>query len=41
LLGRASGLDLSGRPWPVRAAVNLAYVSACLAITLAIGNFAA
>src|SRR3546814_136640 len=41
LLGRASGLDLSGKPWPARAAVNLAYVSVCLAITLAIGHFAA
>jgi hypothetical protein len=41
LLGRASGMDLSGKPWPVRAAVNISYVSACLAITLAIGNFAA
>jgi hypothetical protein len=41
LLGRASGLNLSGRPWPVRAAVNLLYVFACLAITLAIGHFTA
>jgi D-alanyl-lipoteichoic acid acyltransferase DltB (MBOAT superfamily) len=41
LLGRASGLNLSGRPWPVRAAVNLLYVSACLAITLAIGHVTA
>ena len=41
LLGHASGLDLSGRPWLVRALVNLIYVSACLAITLAITHFMA
>ncbi|WCE05836.1 MBOAT family O-acyltransferase [Pseudoxanthomonas sp. JBR18] len=35
VLGRAVGLDLSGRPWVARAAANLAYVLACLAITLA------
>src|SRR3546814_317806 len=41
LLGRAAGLNFSGRPWLARAAVNVAYVSACLAITLAIGHFTA
>jgi hypothetical protein len=39
LLGNASGLDLSGRSWLMRAAVNLTYVSACLAIPLGIGHF--
>lgn len=41
VLGRAMGVDLSGRPWLVRAAVNLAYLSTCLAITLAIGHLVA
>jgi D-alanyl-lipoteichoic acid acyltransferase DltB (MBOAT superfamily) len=41
LLGHVSGLDLSGRPWVVRAAANLTYVSACLGITIAIGRFTA
>ncbi len=41
LVGRAVGLDLSGRPWVARAAVNLAYISVCLAITLAIGYYVA
>ena len=35
LLGRVAGLDLSGQPWLARALVNLVYLSACLAITLA------
>lgn len=39
VLGQALGLDLSHRSWPVRAAANLAYVSACLAITFATGHF--
>ncbi|GAB3346642.1 acyltransferase [Marilutibacter aestuarii] len=34
LLGEAAGMDLSGRPWAIRAAVHAAYLSACLAITL-------
>lgn len=37
LLGRASGLEFSARSWSVRAAVNLMYVLACLAITLVMG----
>jgi D-alanyl-lipoteichoic acid acyltransferase DltB (MBOAT superfamily) len=37
VLGRAVGLNLSGQPWVARATVNLAYLSVCLAITLAIG----
>lgn len=41
LLGRAAGLDLSGWPWPVRAAANLGYVAACLGVTLAIGRLTA
>jgi D-alanyl-lipoteichoic acid acyltransferase DltB (MBOAT superfamily) len=41
LLGRAVGLDSSGWPWVARATVNLTYISACLAITLAIGHFIA
>ncbi|MEW6320306.1 MAG: acyltransferase [Acidobacteriota bacterium] len=41
LLGRASGLDLSEKPWPVRAASNLIYVLSCLAIALALGHVAA
>jgi len=36
-VGRVSGLDLSGRPWLMDAAVTLAYMLARLAITLAIG----
>lgn len=36
LLGRVAGLDLAGRSWGVRAAVNAAYVLACLAVTLII-----
>ncbi len=40
LLGQGSGLNLSHRPWLVRAAVNLAYASAWLAIVLAIRHFA-
>ncbi len=39
LIGRATGLDLSGRPWVVKATVNLVYVLTCLATTLAIGRF--
>jgi D-alanyl-lipoteichoic acid acyltransferase DltB (MBOAT superfamily) len=41
LIGRSIGLDLSERPWIVRATVNLVYLSVCLAITLAISYFVA
>jgi D-alanyl-lipoteichoic acid acyltransferase DltB (MBOAT superfamily) len=41
LLGQAADLDLSDKPWPVRAASNLTYTLACLAITLVIGHFTA
>lgn len=34
LLGSATGLDLSSKPWIVRATANLAYLSGCLALTL-------
>lgn len=37
LIGRAAGLDFSGRPWIARATVNLVYLLVCLAITLVIG----
>lgn len=32
--GRAVGMDFSGRPWLIRACVNLTYILACLAVTL-------
>jgi len=38
VLGRRLGLDVSGGPWAARAAVNLAYLSTCLVITLFIGH---
>jgi hypothetical protein len=38
VLGRATGLDLSGRPWLTRAAVNFAYLALCLGITLRIDH---
>ncbi len=41
LLGRASGLDLSGKSWLVRATANLSYLSACLLIAVAIRHLAA
>ena len=34
IIGRAVGLDLSGRPWMVRAGSNLSYLAICLALTL-------
>ena len=34
VLGRAFGMDLSNRSWLVRAAINLAYVTFCLALAL-------
>ena len=34
--GRAMHMDLSGRPWLVRAVVNITYVAVCLAAVLAI-----
>jgi hypothetical protein len=34
VLGSAVGLDFSHRPWAVRAGVNLAYIVACLTLTL-------
>ncbi len=36
LLGRAVRMNLSSKAWSVRAAVNLVYLAACLAIALAI-----
>ncbi len=41
LLGRAAGLDFSGRPWAARAVANLVYLLVCLGITLVIGYFVA
>lgn len=41
VIGRLAGLDLSARSWIVRATVNLAYLVACLAITLAMGHLVA
>jgi len=35
VLGRAAGMDLSSRPWLIRASANLAYIAICLAVTLA------
>ena len=37
--GRAMRMDLSGRPWLVRATVNIVYVAVCLAAVLAIKAF--
>ena len=34
VFGRAVGMDLSSRPWLIRAGVNLTYVGACLTVTL-------
>ena len=34
LFGRAVGMDLSDRPWLVRAVVNLTYIGVCLALTI-------
>jgi hypothetical protein len=34
VFGRAANLDFSGRPWFVRALVNLGYIGLCLALTL-------
>jgi len=36
LLGRAVGMDLSERPWPVRATVNLVYLAVSLVIALVV-----
>lgn len=41
LCGQASGLDLSGRRWLLRAGANFAYVAVCLALTLVTLRFAA
>ena len=35
VLGQTVGLDLSNRPWLIRAFANLTYVGVCLALTLA------
>lgn len=35
VLGRAAGMNLSRRPWLIRAFANLTYVGASLAVTLA------
>jgi len=37
--GNAIGLDFSNKPWIVRAAANLTYLAACLALTLALTRF--
>ncbi len=34
VFGRAVGMDLSNRPWLLRAGVNLTYIVICLAMTL-------
>jgi D-alanyl-lipoteichoic acid acyltransferase DltB (MBOAT superfamily) len=34
VLGNSIGMDLSSRPWTVRAGINLTYIVACLAVTL-------
>lgn len=34
LAGEALRMDTSALPWPARAAINLSYVGACLALTL-------
>lgn len=34
LFGRRARLDFSHRAWPVRASANLAYIGACLGLTL-------
>jgi hypothetical protein len=39
LAGATAQMDLSGRPWLVRAAANIAYVAACLAAVLALKAF--
>ncbi len=36
LLGRLTGMDLSAKPWGVRAAVQLGYVGGCLGLSLAV-----
>ena len=41
LLGHICGLDLSAKPWSVRAAVNISYALACLVIVLIIGQIRA
>jgi D-alanyl-lipoteichoic acid acyltransferase DltB (MBOAT superfamily) len=40
LLGGAVGMDLSGRPWSVRAAVHLAYLSICLLLAVMVNSYA-
>jgi len=39
VLGRAVGMDLSSRPWAVRACVNLTYVGICLAVAIVARRF--
>lgn len=34
VVGRAAGMDLSGRPWWARAGINLVYLVVCLALSL-------
>jgi hypothetical protein len=34
ILGEAAKMDLSRRPWILRASMNIAYVGSCLALTL-------
>jgi hypothetical protein len=34
VIGRWGGMDLSGRPWAMRAVVQLTYVAACLLLAL-------
>jgi len=39
VFGRAVGMDLSSRPWAIRASINLAYIAACLAVTIVARRF--
>jgi len=34
VLGREVGMDLSNRPWAIRACVNLTYIGVCLAVAI-------
>lgn len=34
VFGRAINMDFSNKQWPIRAGINIAYVSACLGLTL-------
>lgn len=41
VMGSALGMDLSGRPWWIRASAHMAYVGICLAAALAMRRFLA